>query len=133
MMQYQQDHIHLTTQDVDEWVQFYVEAFGAKVVGTMEAFGTKMVNLDMGGAPLRISNSTGVEKGLSQERGEAVLPEEGYHHLGFRVDDIDQCIADLARRGVEVEVRVAQARPGLRYGFVKCPGNVRIELVEQSD
>jgi len=130
-VKYQHDHIHLTTQDVDRRVAFYTDAFGATVTSSVESFGIKMVNLDVGGAPVRISNRTGVEKKLSDERGETVLADEGYHHFGFLVDNIDACVADLVSKGAVIEVEVGQATPTLRCGFLKLPGDVRIEVCQR--
>ena len=130
-MRFQHDHIHLTTQDVDREVEFYMDAFGATVTSSVESFGIKMVNLDVGGAPVRISSRTGVERKLSEERGETVLAEEGYHHFGFLVDNIDACVADLVSKGAVIEVEVGQASPTLRCGFLKLPGNVRVEVCQR--
>ena len=54
-MSFKHDHIHITTQDVDEWVKFYVDNMGATITSTVESFGVKMVNVDAGGAMLRLS------------------------------------------------------------------------------
>ncbi len=130
-MKYQHDHVHLTTQSVDEWVRFYVDSMGATVTSSTGSYGIRMVNLNLGGAPVRISNRTGVERHLSNQRGATVLPPEGYHHLGFLVDDIDASVKDLVSRGAEVETPVGQASPTLRCGFLKLPGGVRVELCQR--
>lgn len=130
-MGYQHDHIHLTTENVDEWTRYYVEVFDAKVTSCVESGGNKIVNLNVGGAPLRISSLTGVERHLTDQTGKAVRPAEGYHHLGFLVDDVDACVRDLVSRGAKLETPVKQASPTLRCAFLQLPGDVRIELCQQ--
>jgi len=130
-MKFQHDHIHLTTQNVDDWVNYYIEAFGATIVSTVESFGVKMVNIDAGGAKFRISNMTGVEKLLSSQTGKDVRPPEGYHHFGYLVDDVDACIAEFVKKGATVEVPAGNASPTLRCGFLKLPGDVRVEVCQK--
>lgn len=130
-MEYRLDHIHLTTQDVERWIELYNTACGAEVVGSIDSFGTHMVNLNLGGMPLRISNRTGVEKTLSDERGEDVSPAEGHHHYGFFVDDLEAAMAEAESSGARIEVPPFQASPSLRCGFVVFPGEVRFELLQQ--
>ncbi len=132
-MKYRQEHIHLTTQSVDKWSDWYVDSMGATVTSVTGSFGVRMINLDLGGFPIRISNSTGVEKKLSQERGETVLPPEGYHHLGFLVDDIDGCIKDLVSKGAKIETPIAAASPTMRCGFLRLPDGLRIEICEKHE
>lgn len=131
-MKYKHDHIHLTTQNVDDWARWYVNSMEATVTSSNVSLGGNTVNLDLGGAPVRISNLTGVERGIRDQTGENILPPEGYHHIGFLVDDIDACVADLVSKGAEIEAAVRQASPTMRSGFLKLPGGVRIELGQQS-
>jgi len=130
-LRYRHDHIHLTTQDIDDWAQWYVASMAAIVVSSNASPGGSTVNLDVGGAQVRISNLTGVERSLRDQTGENTLPTEGYHHIGFLVDDIDACVADLVSKGAEIESAVRQASPTVRSGFLKLPGGVRIELCQQ--
>ena len=130
-MTYKYDHIHLTTQDIEGWVQWYVDSMAATVTDSNVSPSGGTVNLDVGGAPIRISNLTGVERGLREQTGEDVLPHEGYHHFVFLVDNIDARVAELVSRGAEVESAVRQASPTVRSGFLNLPGGVRIELCER--
>lgn len=129
-MKYVPSHVHLTTQAVDDWVRFYVDAFDATVMGTMDSFGARMVNLDVGGLSIRISNATGVEQAAAGEGAVPVLPPEGYHHFGFLVDDLDAAVGDLVAKGAEVEVPSTNATPTMRTAFLRLPGGVRVELCQ---
>ncbi|MFC2008596.1 VOC family protein [Chloroflexota bacterium] len=130
-MNFQHDHIHLTTQDVDEWVKYYVDNLGATVTSTRESFGIKMVDVDAGGAKLRISNMTGVEKQASNQTGEDVKPPAGYHHIGFLTDNVDAAIDELVSKGATVKVPAANASPTLRCGFVVLPGGALVEICQK--
>ena len=127
-MSFKHDHIHITTQDVDDWVKFYVDNMGATITSTVESFGVKMVNVDAGGAMLRISNMTGVEKQLSKQTGSDVKPPEGYHHIGFLTENVDAAMDELVSKGAKIEVPAADASPTLRCGFVVLPGGALVEI-----
>lgn len=54
----------------------------------------------------------------------------GLRHLAFAVEDIDVAIADLRRKGIELEdVRVDELT-GKRYTFFKDPDGLPLELCE---
>jgi predicted enzyme related to lactoylglutathione lyase len=56
-------------------------------------------------------------------------PEAGTHDVSFYCDDIKRTVADLERRGVRFEMKVADHG----YGFVTyftMPGGVRVQLYE---
>ena len=127
-MNFQHDHIHLTTQDVDDWVKYYVDNLGATITSTRESFGIKMVNVDAGGALLRISNMTGVERQASDKSGSDVKPPEGYHHIGFLTENVDTAIDELVSKGAKIEVPAADASPTLWCGFVVLPGGALVEI-----
>jgi predicted enzyme related to lactoylglutathione lyase len=130
-MEYRLDHIHVTTGHIDEWVDFYVEVLGGHVTGTMNPTGNRMVNLDIGGMPLRVSSQTGVETYLATRQGHAVAAPEGHHHYGFMVDDVEAAIAEAVDNGARLEVPVFQASPTLRCCFIQGPGGVRMEVCQQ--
>lgn len=55
----------------------------------------------------------------------------GWHHLCFRVDDVDATIAELQRRAVRI-VSPARAVPalGIRFAFIADPWGNLIELMQ---
>ena len=65
----------------------------------------------------------------------AASPAERYlglDHFGFRVESVDDTVAELEHRGADIAVAPRTIRPGVRIAFVRAPDNVRIELLERS-
>ena len=58
-------------------------------------------------------------------------PHLGLDHFGFRVDNIDEVVADLKSRGAEFSREPTTIRPGVRVAFVRTPDDVRIELLQR--
>ncbi|HEY81741.1 MAG TPA: VOC family protein [Dehalococcoidia bacterium] len=117
------DHTHLTSPDPERTIEFYTKVMGAKLVKEQESGGIKLVDLELGGIPIRISGQTGADKAWQG-------PRYGLHHLGLTVDDMDAFVAELKSKGVEFVVEPTQARPGLRFAFIKAPDNVLFEILE---
>ena len=57
--------------------------------------------------------------------------KQGLDHFGLRVDDMDEAVAELKRRGAQFTLEPRTIRPGVRIAFVQAPDNVRIELLER--
>ena len=53
MATYKHDHTHITTPEPEKLIEFYTKVLGAKVINRMEAAGLLMVDVDLGGIPLR--------------------------------------------------------------------------------
>ncbi len=124
MASYKQDHIHLTNPDPTKTAQFYTEIMGARVTRKKGTPGQEIIDLDLGGIPIRISNRTGADdswKGL----------QLGLHHLGLTVDDLDRATAEMNSTGVEFIVKPHSPRPGSKNAFIRTPDGVLIELIER--
>ena len=61
MATYRHGHTHLTSQNSKKTVEFYTEVMGAEVVKVRESGGLKLVDINLGGIPIRISSSTGAD------------------------------------------------------------------------
>lgn len=120
------DHTHLTSPDPDKVVEFYTQVMGAKFIKEIESSGRKMIDLDLGGIPIRISSGTGADNAWKG-------PRFGLHHLGLLVDNMDEFAAELKSKGVEFVVEPTQPRPGLKFAFIKGPDNVLFEIIEQKE
>ena len=123
MLSCQHDHIHLTSPDPEEAVRFYTQVLGARITNMRESGGRKIVDIDLGGVPVRISRTTGAD-------GAWDGPRFGLHHLGLTVSNMEEAFHDLQSKGVEFVVGPAQPRPGVKTAFIKAPGNVLLEIVE---
>lgn len=123
MISYKHEHTHLTSPEPDKVVEFYTKVMGAKVTKEQETPGGKMVDIDLGGIPVRISGHTGADNAWKGLRF-------GLHHLGLAVDNMEALAADLKSKGVEFVVEPTQPRPGVKIAFIKAPDNVLFELIE---
>ena len=126
MASYKQDHIHLTNPDPVKMADFYIKTMGARLIREREMLGRKIIDLDLGGIPIRISNSTGADdnwQGL----------QLGLHHLALVVDDLDKAANEMSSTGVEFVVKPRSLRPGVKDAFIRAPDGVLIELIEKNE
>ncbi len=110
------NHIHLKSLDRRKTAQWYVEFFGAEIVGEGEGLGgSSTVRMDIEGTRINV-NSALVGKPLPD--GTAVF-HYGLEHLGFDTDDIDTTMANLEAQGVEVFLPVTFPGTGSRISYIK--------------
>jgi catechol 2,3-dioxygenase-like lactoylglutathione lyase family enzyme len=126
MSSYHHHHTHVTSQDVEKAVEFYTQVMKAEVKKVQGSGDRKMVDIDLGGVPVRISSSTGADNAWTGLR-------YGLHHLGLILNNMDEFAANLKANGVEFVVEPTQPRPGVKLAFIKAPDNVLFEIVELSE
>ena len=124
MASYKQHHIHLTNPDPTKTAQFYTEIMGAQVTREQRTPDQEIIDLDLGGIPIRISNRTGADDSLKGL-------QFGLHHLGLVVDDLDRAADEMNSTGVEFVVKPHSPRPGSKNAFIRTPDGVLIELSER--
>jgi methylmalonyl-CoA epimerase len=127
-------HIGIAVKSLDEALRFYSETLGLTVhkQATVEEQGVKAVLITIGQSEIELleplSPETPVGKFL-ERRG------EGFHHICLQTDSIDQELADLKAKGVELIDQ--QPRIGLagRIAFVhpRATNGVLVELAEPLD
>jgi catechol 2,3-dioxygenase-like lactoylglutathione lyase family enzyme len=120
------EHTHLTSTDPEKAIEFYTQVMGAKVTREIETAGMRMVDLDLGGIPVRISGATVADDAWKG-------PRFGLHHLGLEVNNMDEVTAELKSKGVEFVVEPTQPKPGVKTAFIKAPDNVLFELIERKE
>ncbi len=123
MSSYRHDHTHLTSQDVERAVEFYTQVMNAKITKVQGSSSRQMVDIDLGGIPIRISSSTGADDAWQGLR-------YGLHHLGLIVNNMEEFTTNLKSKGVEFVVEPTQPRPGVKMAFIKAPDNVLFEIIE---
>ncbi len=127
MPTYSYDHIHLRSYDPMATAQYYHKMFDAKILESIQSDGQPRIDLDINGLTVF----------LARVPPDATIPEApanphlGLDHFGLRVDNMDDAVAELKRRGAEFFVEPRTIRPGVRIAFVRAPDNVRIELLER--
>ena len=121
------NHIHLKAPDPKTTAQWYVDTFGAKVVGEGQGLGdSHTVRLDIEGTRI---NVTSAPAGESLPEGTADS-HYGLEHFGFDTDDIEGVMARLEAKGVRVLLPITQTATGSKISYIEGPDRVRIELVQ---
>ena len=124
---YTVNHIHLKAPDPMKTAQWYVDVFGAKVLGEVTGLGgCPSVRLDIDGTRI---NVTSAPAGETLPDGTADS-HYGLEHFGFDTDDIEAAMAHVQAHGAEVLLPITQMATGSRISYIKGPDNVRIELVQ---
>lgn len=124
-MGYRYDHLHLRSRDAVAAARFYGQVLGARETGREGGESPSRIMLDVGGLTLFIEQAP---DGMAPA---AVPPHRGIEHIGFRVEDIEATVADLAARGIPLVSGITDVRPGLRIAFFEGPDGVRIEVLQR--
>jgi catechol 2,3-dioxygenase-like lactoylglutathione lyase family enzyme len=128
MPTYTYDHIHLRTRDPRGMAEYFHRVFDAKILESVQSDGRPRVDLDIDGLIVFIAP-------VAADADIAASPPDPYlglDHFGLRVDNVDETVAELKRRGAEIVDEPRTIRPGVRIAFVRAPDNIRIELLERS-
>ena len=124
---YRYDHMHLRSRDVKKTAEYYRDVFDAEIIESIQSDGKPRTDLDLNGLTIFIAHvppDAAVPPAPSQ-------PYVGLDHFGLRVQDMDEAVAELKRRGASFMMEPRTIRPGVRIAFVQAPDNVRIELLER--
>jgi catechol 2,3-dioxygenase-like lactoylglutathione lyase family enzyme len=127
MPKYVYDHIHLRTRDPQGTAEYFRKMFDAKVIESVQSDGRPRVDLDIDGLIVFIAPvAADVEIEAAPRE-----PYLGLDHFGFRVENVDDTVAELKRRGADIVDEPRTIRPGVRIAFVRAPDDVRIELLQR--
>ena len=124
MAAYKHEHTHITTPEPDKVLKFYTEVMGAKVIKEQQMPFGLLVDVDLGGIPVRISGATGADKDWKGLR-------YGLHQIGLEVDNMDEFIAKMRANGVEIVTEPFQANPTTRAAFIKTPDGALYEVIDK--
>lgn len=125
---YHFDHLHLVSRDPQAAARYYRKMFDAEIIESFEPDGKPRIDLNMNGLVLYIFPA-GPGENLPDGPARRYV---GLDHFGLRVDNLDQTVAELKRRGAEFAVEPFMRRPGLKVAFIRAPENVRIEIMERT-
>ena len=130
-MPYRINHIHLKAPDPRKTAEWYVTAFGFKIVGDeVRVFGDHFVRC--------LSQDGGLAVNISGARtAERLLPGEarahfGLEHFGFDSEDIEADIRRLEGLGALLLEGPTQVPNGPRIAFLQGPDDTRLELVQRA-
>jgi len=124
---YRYDHMHLRSRDVKNTAEYYHRVFGATILESVQSDGRPRTDLDLDGLTIFIA-PVPPDAAIQSAPAE---PYIGLDHFGLRVENMDEAVAELKRRGARFKMEPRTIRPGVRIAFVEAPDNVRIELLER--
>ena len=127
MPKYTYDHIHLRTKNPDEMAAYFEKMFDARVIKSVQSDGFVRTDLDIDGLMVFIAAVPEAEDMAGSPRD----PHLGLDHFGFRVDNLEETVAELKRRGADMAREPRTIRPGVHVAFVRAPDDVRIELLQR--
>ena len=128
-MAYRINHIHLKASDPRRTAEWYVGAFGFKIVNDeTRVFGDRFIRCQSedGGMAVNIS---GARTGETLQPGNA-SPHFGLEHFGFDSVEIEADIRRLEGPGAKLLEGPIQNPNGSRVAFLRAPDDTRVELVQ---
>ncbi len=127
------DHIGIAVKNLEQALKFYEEMLGLKATGTevVEEQKVKVAFLPTGDSEVELLESTSPDGPIAKfiERN-----GEGIQHIAFRVDNIEQKLAELKEKGVRlIDEKPRYGAGGARIAFLhpKSTFGVLIELSER--
>jgi len=127
MARYSYDHIHLRSPKPKETAEWFGRTFDAKLVPNPRPNMPDRVDVDLDGLLIYIAG----ELPAGAELYEPPNPHYGLDHFGLRVESLDETLAILTSRGVEIVEGPRQAPGGPYIAFVRGPDNMRIEILQR--
>jgi catechol 2,3-dioxygenase-like lactoylglutathione lyase family enzyme len=113
--------IAIATEDVEGSVKFYTETLGLELLKRFPAEGDEdFVFLKAGNIILELMPT------------KTMGAEAGFHHISFKVDNMDEAVGELAEKGVGLDVEPFDAgADGIFLAFFKGPNEVKLQLFDQ--
>jgi len=117
-------HTRMRVSDLEETIKFYTEVLGLKVVERHQSpRGSKLAFLEVPGSDEQIELCSFPSSG-------SVQVQEDLVHLAFQVENLDETIADLKTKGVEITDGPTVTSSGNRFAFIDAPDRYEVELIE---
>ncbi len=120
-------HIAIICSDYERSKKFYAETLGLAILSEHYRADRNSYKLDLavgGKYQIELFSFPGAPERLS-------YPEaRGLRHLAFAIDDLDETIAELHRKGIKTqEIRIDELT-GKRFAFFNDPDGLPLELYE---
>ena len=117
-------HFALRVEDVEAGKKWLTTMLGFRVEREFQVAGHDFVCLSPGGAKAPVIELIGgplESKRQPPENFPDMMKLAGWHHIGLQVDNVEQCVSDLRRRGVKILIDTIDAAPGI--GVKKLPSS----------
>ena len=120
-------HVAILTDDYERSKAFYVDVLGFKIAGETYREERKSYKLD-----LEINGIYQIELfSFPEFKERASFPEQkGLRHLAFAVENIEDSVAELILKGVEVQGIRIDELTGKKFCFFYDPNGQPLELYE---
>ena len=127
------DHIGIAVKNIEETLKFYEDVLGIKCVSqeVVEEQKVKVAFLPVGDTEVELLESTSEDGPIArfiEKKG------EGIQHVAFKVDNIEEAIAELQQKGVKlIDEKPRYGAGGARIAFLhpKSTAGVLIEISER--
>ncbi|MDK2871625.1 MAG: methylmalonyl-CoA/ethylmalonyl-CoA epimerase [bacterium] len=127
------DHIGIAVKSISDALKLYEDILGIKCEGVEEVLEQKVKTafLPTGDTEIELLESTSPDGPVAkfiEKRG------EGIHHIAFRVDNLEDAIRELKKRGIVlIDEQPRKGAGGARIAFLhpKSTGGVLIEICER--
>lgn len=120
----------IRVKNMDESIRFYTEVLGMKIAEKRE----KMEPTRGEVVTLKSTNSSQLlELNFYEEESPFYAPYmngEDLDHLAFDVENLENTVSDLKRRGIEIVVEPYKIG-GWREAFIRDPNGIWIELLQR--
>ncbi len=129
------DQVGIAVEDLDVALAFYADVFGLTPT-SREVIASDQVEeamIEVGGVHLQLLQATDGESPIAKyiaRRG------AGMHHLGMAVRSLDDTLAHLRSRGVELideEPRIGGGGHRIAFVHPRSTGGILIELIEEPE
>ncbi len=118
-------HTRMRVSDMDETIAFYRDVLGLEVVDRKTSpRGSHL-------AFLRVPNSEELIELCSFPPSGPVKVQEDLVHLAFQVNNLDETIASLTKKGIKITDGPTTTSSGSRFIFIDAPDGYEVELIER--
>lgn len=118
-------HTRMRVSDMQQTLAFYREVLGLEVVEQkVSPRGSHL-------AFLAVPNSEELIELCSFPASGAVSVQEDLVHLAFEVEDIQQTINELKKKGIPITDGPTQTSSGSTFIFIDAPDGYEIELIQR--
>ncbi len=121
-------HVAIICSDYETSKKFYVDVLGFPIIAETYRKERKSYKLD-----LQVGESDRIELFSFLNPPERPSKPEacGLRHLAFEVNDINESVAQLQAKGIQVEAIRIDEITGKKFTFFKDPDNLPLELYEK--
>ncbi len=128
------DHLGIAVNSIDGGKEFWTDVLGLEFEGaeTVEAQKVTTAFFPVGESEVELLESTSPDGPVAkfiEKRG------QGFQHVAFRVANIDEALAELKEKGVQLidkEPRIGAGGAKIAFLHPKATGGVLVELCERS-